>query len=64
MAFASRTLNEAETRYAQTEKEVLALTWALEKFAEYVLGKCIILETDHKPLVPILGRKGLDMLPA
>ena len=63
VAFASRTLNEAETRYAQIEKEALALTWALEKFAEYVLGKCIILETDHKPLVPILGRKSLDMLP-
>ena len=63
VAFASRTLNEAETRYAQIEKEALALTWALEKFAEYVLGKCVILETDHKPLVPILGRKSLDMLP-
>ena len=24
---------------------------------EYVLGKSVILETDHKPLVPILGRK-------
>ena len=44
-------------------KEALALTWALEKFAEYVIGKCVILETDHKPLVPILGRKSLDMLP-
>ena len=63
VAFASRTLNEAETRYTQIEKEALALTWALEKFAEYVLGKCVILETDHKPLVPILGRKSLDMLP-
>ena len=63
VAFASRALNEAETRYAQIEKEALALTWALEKFSEYVLGKCVILETDHKPLVPILGRKSLDMLP-
>ena len=63
VAFASWKLNEAETCYAQIEKEALALTWALEKFAEYVLGKCVILETDHKPLVPILGRKSLDMLP-
>ena len=39
------------------------MTWALEKFSEYVLGKSIILETDHKPLVPILGRKSLDTLP-
>ena len=63
VAFASRALNEAETRYAQIEKEALALTWALEKFAEYVFGKSVILETDHKPLVPILGRKSLDQLP-
>ena len=63
VAFASRALNEAETRYAQIEKEALALTWSLEKFSEYVLGKSVILETDHKPLVPILGRKSLDMLP-
>ena len=38
VAFASRTLNEAETCYAQIEKEALALKWALEKFAEYVTG--------------------------
>ena len=63
VAIASRALNEAKTRYAQNEKEALALTWALEKFSEYVLGKSVILETDHKPLVPILGRKSLDMLP-
>ena len=42
VAFASQTLNEAETRYAQIEKEALALTSALEKFAKYVLGKCYI----------------------
>ena len=63
VAFASRALTETETRYAQIEKEALALTWACEKFAEYVLGKRFELETDHKPLVPILGQKSLDTLP-
>ena len=63
VAFASRALSETETRYAQIEKEALALTWALERFAEYVLGKKVILETDHKPLVPLLGNKSLDLLP-
>ena len=62
VAFASRALSEAETRYAQIEKEALALTWVLEKFSEYVLGKTVVLETDHKPLVPILGKKSLDQL--
>ena len=63
VAFASRALSETETHYAQIEKEALALTWALERFAEYVLGKKVILETDHKPLVPLLGNKSLDLLP-
>ena len=63
VAFASRSLSETETCYAQIEKEALALTWAAEKFAEYVLGKVIVLETDHKPLVPLLGQKSLDLLP-
>ena len=63
VAFASRTMNEAELRYAQIEKEAVALTWALEKFSEYVLGKVVCLETDHKPLIPLLGQKSLDLLP-
>ena len=56
-------MSETEYRYAQIEKEALALTWACEKFSEYVLGKEIELETDHKPLVPLLGKKSLDSLP-
>ena len=63
VAFASRALSETELRYAQIEKEALALTWAVEKFSEYVLGKGIHLETDHKPLIPLLGQKSLDLLP-
>ena len=56
-------MSDTERRYAQIEKEALALTWACEKFSEYVLGKEIKLETDHKPLVPLLGKKSLDSLP-
>lgn len=63
VAFASRALSQTESRYAQIEKEALALTWACERFSEYILGKSIQLETDHKPLVPILGKKSLDSLP-
>ena len=63
VAFASRSLNETELRYAQIEKEALAIVYACEKFSEYVLGKVILLETDHKPLVPLLGSKSLDILP-
>ena len=63
VAFTSRALSETESRYAQIEKEALALVYACEKFSDYVLGKDILLETDHKPLVPLLGSKSLDTLP-
>ena len=63
VAYASRSLSETETRYAQIEKEALAGTWACEKFSDYILGKRICLETDHKPLVSLLGSKHLDSIP-
>ena len=52
-------LVKQKTRYAQSEKEALALTWACKKFSEYVLRKPFQLETDNKPL----GKKSLDSLP-
>ena len=48
----------------KSKKEALAIAWACEKFANYVLGKAIHLETDHTPLVPLLNRTNLDSLPA
>ena len=59
VAYASRSMTEAETRYAQIEKEALATTWACEHFTNYILGKQIQIETDHKPLVPLLSTKHL-----
>ena len=63
VAFASRTMSDTERRYAQIEKEALASTWACEKFSQYILGKSFVIETDHKPLVPLLGTKNLDSMP-
>ena len=63
VAYASRSLTETETRYAQIEKEALATTWACERFSNYILGKSIEVETDHKPLVPLLSTKHLDAVP-
>ena len=63
VAYASRSMSETERRYAQIEKEALAATWACEKFSDFILSKHIEIETDHKPLVPLLGTKHLDNLP-
>ncbi len=64
MAYASQVMCEAESHYAQIEKESLAATWACEKFNTYLLGLSFTIETNHKPLVPpLLNSKGLSTLP-
>ncbi|RVE40198.1 hypothetical protein evm_015152, partial [Chilo suppressalis] len=62
--FASATLTDAQCRYAQIEKELLAIVYALERFHQYVYGrKDVTVETDHKPL-EALFKKSLDSVPA
>ncbi|KAF7659395.1 hypothetical protein LDENG_00298790 [Lucifuga dentata] len=63
VAYASRTLTDTEQRYAQIEKEVLAITWACERFSDFLIGIAFHVETDHKPLVPLLDSNNLDELP-
>ncbi len=63
VAYASRSMSETEKRYAQIEKEALTATWACEKFNNYILGSKFLIESDHKPLIPLLSSKGLDNLP-
>ncbi|KAI4890391.1 hypothetical protein NFI96_006741, partial [Prochilodus magdalenae] len=63
IVFISRGLTEAEKHNAQIEKEALAVTWACERLSPYLLGLQFKIETDHKPLVPLLSSKALDELP-
>ena len=48
--YASRTLKGAELAYYTTEKELLAIVWALQKFRSYIMGGKVIIRTDHKAL--------------
>ena len=53
IAYASRALSETEKNYAQIEKELLSVVFGLQKFDQYVYGREVCVDTDHKPLIPI-----------
>ena len=61
VAFASGTLSQVEQRYAQIEKECLAIVFACSKFSQYITRREIItVETDHKPLQSIFKKSLLN----
>ena len=62
-AYFSRALTPTETRYSQIEKKCLAFTWLAEHASDYILGKEILGETDHKPLASLLTTPCIDQLP-
>jgi len=58
IAYGNKSLTDCEKRYCQTEKEALALVWAIEHFKIYLYGKKDFkLISDHKPLETIFGKK-------
>lgn len=63
VAFASRALTTAEQRYSQIEKEALGVSWAIERFEEFLRGLSFVVVTDHQPLVRLLGSADLDLMP-
>ena len=62
VAYASRALNSAERNYAQIEKEMLAIVFGTNKFHQYIYGKQVSVETDHKPLESLF-KKPLSKAP-
>jgi len=60
--FDSRALSSAETKYAQIEKELLAIVFACTKFDLYIFGRSnVLVETDHKPLKMIFKKRLCDV---
>ncbi|CAH8565704.1 unnamed protein product [Dicrocoelium dendriticum] len=65
VAFASRTLQPAEKNYAQLDKEALAVVFGVKRFHQYLWGNQFEIQTDHKPLLSLLGKeRGIEQLNA
>ena len=55
--YASKTLDEAQVNYATTEKELLVVVYAIDKFRQYLVGSKIIIYTDHSAIKYLLNKK-------
>jgi hypothetical protein len=55
--YASKTLNSAQMNYTTTEKELLAVVFACEKFRSYLIGSPVVIFSDHAALKYILSKK-------
>ncbi|XP_022818470.1 uncharacterized protein K02A2.6-like [Spodoptera litura] len=65
VAYASRSLTQAERGYSQIDREALAIVFGIRKFHQYLYGRKFILRTDHKPLTYIFGNKaGIPVMAA
>ena len=55
--YASNTLSDAQLNYSTTEKELLAVVFALEKFRSYRIGFKVIIFSDHAALCYLFTKK-------
>jgi hypothetical protein len=62
IAYASKAFTDTQKAWAQIEKEMYAIVFACEKFHYYIMGRNFEVESDHKPLIPIM-KKPLAEIP-
>ena len=55
--YASKTLDSAQANYTTTEKEFLAVVFALEKFRSYIVGSPLTIFTNHTALKYMLSKR-------
>ena len=55
--YASKLLNDAQLNYATTEKELLVVVFAFDKFRSYLVGSKTIVFTDHSALKYLIVKK-------
>ena len=55
--YSSKTFNEVQENYSTTEKEMLAMVIACEKFKPYILGTHVIIHTDHAAIKYLMAKK-------
>ncbi|XP_070002520.1 uncharacterized protein [Nicotiana sylvestris] len=55
--YASKTMNNAQVNYTVTEKELLAIVFAMEKFRPYLMGTKVIVHTNHATLHFLMSKK-------
>ncbi|KZS07750.1 Uncharacterized protein APZ42_028457 [Daphnia magna] len=58
--FVSRVLNKSERNYIITEKECLAIVWAVKKFRPYIWGTKIVVKTDHHAICWLMTKQELS----
>ena len=57
ICYASKTLNDVQLNYSTTEKELLVVFFALDKFRPYLIGSKILIYIDHAVLKNLLTKK-------
>ena len=62
IAFTSKALTETKQRYANIERELLAVVFGFERFRTYLYGCKFQVESDHKPL-EMISQKNLIAVP-